>query len=70
MSTSSTDPGGPHALVAGEALVEEGRLTRIGAEDRAAILAEARARATELLERADVPAHRQADRRGSLEAIV
>jgi 5-methylthioadenosine/S-adenosylhomocysteine deaminase len=57
-------------LVAGDTLVEDGRLTRIGDEDGAAIMAEARARAAELLERTDVPAHRQADRRGSLEAIV
>jgi 5-methylthioadenosine/S-adenosylhomocysteine deaminase len=57
-------------LVAGEALVREGRLLRVDEEGRRATIAEARARAAELLERTDVPAHRQAGRRGSLEAIV
>jgi 5-methylthioadenosine/S-adenosylhomocysteine deaminase len=57
-------------LVAGEPLVREGRLVRVDEDGRRAIIAEARARAAELLERADVPAHRHADQRGSLEAIV
>ncbi|HSH21028.1 MAG TPA: amidohydrolase family protein [Candidatus Caenarcaniphilales bacterium] len=57
-------------LVAGEFLVEEGRLVRVDDEERRATIAEASARAAELLQRTDVPAHRQADRRGYLEAIV
>jgi cytosine/adenosine deaminase-related metal-dependent hydrolase len=57
-------------LVAGELLVREGRLVRVDEDGKRATIAEARARAAELLERADVPAHRQAERRGSLQAIV
>lgn len=57
-------------LVDGEPLVREGELAR---HDRAAVRAivdEARARATELLARADVPAHREAAARRGLPAIV
>jgi 5-methylthioadenosine/S-adenosylhomocysteine deaminase len=57
-------------LVAGEPLVADGRLTRVDDDAARAIVEEAGARAAELLERTDVPAHRQAGRRGSLEAIV
>jgi 5-methylthioadenosine/S-adenosylhomocysteine deaminase len=57
-------------FVAGEALVREGELTRVDASTRREIVAEARARAAELLERTDVPAHRQPGRRGSLAPIV
>ena len=59
-----------HLLVAGERLVQDGRLMRVDKEAAGATIGEARARAGELLERADVPAHRQASRRGSLESIV
>jgi 5-methylthioadenosine/S-adenosylhomocysteine deaminase len=57
-------------LCAGELLVTEGRLTRVDASAERDMMAEARARAGELLERTDVPAHRQAADRGALEAIV
>jgi 5-methylthioadenosine/S-adenosylhomocysteine deaminase len=57
-------------FVAGEALVREGELTRVDTSTRREIIAEARARADELLERTDVPAHRQPGRRGSLAPIV
>jgi 5-methylthioadenosine/S-adenosylhomocysteine deaminase len=57
-------------FVAGEALVDDGKLARFDADATRAIIAEARARANELLERADVPAHRQPERRGSLAPIV
>ena len=57
-------------LVAGRPLVCEGRLTTLDGDSVRAIIEEARARAAELLQRADVPAHRQAARRSSLEAIV
>jgi 5-methylthioadenosine/S-adenosylhomocysteine deaminase len=57
-------------LCAGEPLVSEGRLTRVDQSARRDIMAEARARAGELLERTDVPAHREAADRGALEAIV
>jgi 5-methylthioadenosine/S-adenosylhomocysteine deaminase len=57
-------------LCAGKPLVSEGRLTRVDQSARRDIMAEARARAGELLERTDVPAHREAADRGALEAIV
>jgi 5-methylthioadenosine/S-adenosylhomocysteine deaminase len=57
-------------LVAGEPLIWDGRSVRIDEEGERATIEEARARAAELLERADVPAHRQAGRRSALEAIV
>lgn len=57
-------------LCAGEPLVSEGRLTRVDQSAQRGIMAEARARAGELLERTDVPAHRESADRGSLEAIV
>ena len=57
-------------LVAGEPLVRDGGLTRVDQDAVRTAMGEARARAAELLERTDVPAHRRADRRGSLEAIV
>ena len=57
-------------LVAGDQLVDDGRLVKVDEEARRATMAEARARASELLRRADVPAHRQAHRRYSLDAIV
>ena len=57
-------------LCAGEFLISEGSLTRVQASAERDIMAEARARAAELLERTNVPAHRQAADRGELEAIV
>jgi len=57
-------------FAAGEPLVRDGVLTRVDADGARAIMAEARARADELLQRTDVPAHRKAGERGSLEAIV
>jgi 5-methylthioadenosine/S-adenosylhomocysteine deaminase len=49
-------------LVAGEALVSDGRLTRIDDEQVGDILGEARERSAELLGRADVPAATNRDR--------
>jgi 5-methylthioadenosine/S-adenosylhomocysteine deaminase len=57
-------------LVAGETLVRNGELTRVDAKAAQEICSEARSRANELLERADVPAQREAHRRSSLAAIV
>lgn len=57
-------------LCAGKSLVSDGQLTRVDAHAERAIVAEARARADELLARTDVPAHRRAGERASLEAIV
>ena len=55
---------------AGEPLVSDGRLTRVDGSTERDIIAEARARANELLDRTDVPAHRPAAERAALEAIV
>lgn len=57
-------------LCAGVPLVSESHLTRVDASARRAIVEQARARAGELLERTNVPAHRQAAQRGSLLPIV
>lgn len=57
-------------LVGGDQLVCAGELTRLDGEGVREIIAEARSRSRELLERTEVPAHRHADVRGSLEAIV
>ncbi|MCD6013942.1 MAG: amidohydrolase [Solirubrobacterales bacterium] len=58
-------------LVEGEELVRDGALTRTTADEVGEILAEARRRADELLQRADVPAAaRRAEGRAALDAIV
>ncbi len=57
-------------LCAGEPLVQDGRLARVDGDTRSEIIAEARARASELLERTDVPAYSRAAERASLDAIV
>lgn len=57
-------------LCGGEPLVSEGRLPRVDANAECEILTEAHSRAHELLERTDVPAHRQADQRSALIPIV
>ncbi|MDQ4041208.1 MAG: amidohydrolase family protein [Actinomycetota bacterium] len=57
-------------FAAGEPLVRRGQLTRLDPDGVREIITEARARARELLERADVPAHRRAGERGSLLPIV
>jgi 5-methylthioadenosine/S-adenosylhomocysteine deaminase len=56
-------------LVAGEALVSDGRLTRVDDEQVGEILVEARERSAELLGRADVPAAANRDR-SALDPLV
>lgn len=59
-----------HVLVDGEPLVRDGALVRYDRDAVREIVAEARARATELLDRTDVPAHRHRGARDALPAIV
>jgi 5-methylthioadenosine/S-adenosylhomocysteine deaminase len=55
---------------AGEPLVRDGRMTRFDQSAERAIIAEARTRAHELLDRTDIPAHRPAAERAALAAIL
>jgi 5-methylthioadenosine/S-adenosylhomocysteine deaminase len=59
-----------HVVVDGEPLLRDGGFARHDEDAVREIVAEARTRAAELLERTDVPAHRQAATRGALPAIV
>jgi hypothetical protein len=58
-------------LVDGEELVSEGSFTRVSDAELAELLAEARARAGDVLERGEIPAAaRDARERAQLEAVV
>lgn len=59
-----------HVVVDGEPLLRDAAFVRHDADAVREIVAEARARAAELLERTEVPAHRQAAGRDTLPAIV
>jgi 5-methylthioadenosine/S-adenosylhomocysteine deaminase len=69
-SESARGADARHVIVDGEPLLRDGAFTRHDDDAVREIVAEARARAAELLDRTDVPAHRQAATRGALPAIV